>query len=82
VPYHPQAAACASIPAECTWETFSDTGSNNPHELLGALVGGPSQPNDFYKDDRTDYIMAEVTLDYNAGFQSTVAGLKNLACSG
>ena len=26
--------------------------------------------------------MAEVTLDYNAGFQSTVAGLKSLACGG
>merc|ERR1711864_67345 len=53
-----------------------------PLELTGALVGGPSAPNDNYKDDRTDYIMAEVTLDHNAGFQSTVAGLKGLTCSG
>ena len=44
-------------------------------------MGGPSAPDDNYKDERTDYIMAEVTLDYNAGFQSTVAGLKALACA-
>ena len=81
--YHiisPQAAACASLPAECTWATFSDTSKDNPHQLNGALVGGPSAPDDSYQDDRTDYIMAEVTLDYNAGFQSTVAGLKSLSC--
>ena len=75
-----QAAACASVPATCNWGTFTDTSNDNPHQLDGALVGGPSAANDFYKDDRTDYIMAEVTLDYNAGFQSTVAGLKALAC--
>ena len=76
----PQAAACASLPAQCTWGTFSDTSKDNPHQLNGALVGGPSAPDDSYQDDRTDYIMAEVTLDYNAGFQSTVAGLKSLSC--
>ena len=77
---HHKAAACASQPAECTWDTFSDTSKDNPHQLNGALVGGPSAANDYYKDDRTDYNMAEVTLDYNAGFQSAVAGLKALAC--
>ena len=76
----PQAAACASPPAQCTWGTFSDTSKDNPHQLNGALVGGPAAPDDSYQDDRTDYIMAEVTLDYNAGFQSTVAGLKSLSC--
>ena len=78
---HHKAAACASLPAECTWDTFGDTSKNNPHQLNGALVGGPSAANDQYKDDRSDYIMAEVTLDYNAGFQGAVAGLKALACS-
>merc|ERR1711971_417700 len=77
---HHKAAACASLPAECTWATFSDTSQDNPHQLNGALVGGPSAPDDSYQDDRTDYIMAEVTLDYNAGFQSTVAGLKSFSC--
>jgi hypothetical protein len=29
--------------------------------------------NDNYTDDRADYIKNEVTNDYNAGFQSTIA---------
>ena len=33
--------------------------------------------NDNYKDSRQDYIMNEVATDYNAGFQSAVAALKN-----
>ena len=77
---HHKAAACKSYPAECTWATFTDTSNNNPHQLDGALVGGPRYANDQYQDDRTDYIMNEVTLDYNAGFQSAVAGLKARAC--
>ena len=77
---HHKAAACKSFPAECTWETFNDSSNNNPHQLNGALVGGPRYANDQYQDDRTDYIMNEVTLDYNAGFQSAVAGLKARAC--
>ena len=72
---HHKASACPSPPAQCSWETFKDISRANPHLLLGALVGGPSAPDDYYKDDRTDYVMAEVTLDYNAGFQSAVAGL-------
>ena len=77
---HHKAAACASPPAKCTWSTFGDTSTNNPHQLNGALVGGPKYANDQFQDIRTDYIMNEVTLDYNAGFQSAVAGLKALAC--
>jgi len=45
--------------------------------LYGALVSGPDE-NDNYKDLREEYIYNEVTLDYNAGFQSAVAGLKQL----
>ena len=45
---HHKAASCASPPAECTWDTFSDTSKDNPHQLSGALVGGPSAPNDVY----------------------------------
>ena len=79
---HHKAAACESPPAQCTWATFSNTFRDNPHELLGALVGGPSNEWDIsYVDDRTNYITNEVTLDYNAGFQGAVAGLKSLACS-
>ena len=78
---HHKAAACKSPPAECSWSTFNDVSQDNPHQLNGALVGGPKYANDQYQDIRTDYIMNEVTLDYNAGFQSAVAGLKTLACS-
>ena len=77
---HHKAASCESPPAQCTWDTFSDTSKDNPHELLGALVGGPSNEWDSYVDDRTNYITNEVTLDYNAGFQGAVAGLRSLAC--
>jgi hypothetical protein len=77
-----QAAACAAAPAQCNWDTFSDTSTDNPHRLDGGLVGGPKAADDEFQDDRADYIMAEVTLDYNAGFQSVVAGLKAMACGG
>jgi hypothetical protein len=40
-------------------------------------VGGPDV-NDFYVDDRADYVKNEVTTDFNAGFQSAVAGLIKL----
>ena len=49
----------------------------NPNVLDGALVGGPDQ-NDVWADVRTDYIRNEVAIDYNAGFQSSVAGLIDL----
>jgi len=49
------------------------TDGPNPHVLYGALVGGPGQ-NDQYTDRRTDYVSNEVACDYNAGFQSAVAG--------
>lgn len=49
--------------------------------LYGALVGGPDEF-DNYEDKRNDYVTNEVTCDYNAGFQSAVAALRQLAsCS-
>jgi hypothetical protein len=42
--------------------------------LLGALVGGPDQFDQF-TDDRSDYVHCEVATDYNAGFQSALAAL-------
>ena len=73
---HHSSSSCPSAPAPCGWNNFRDP-RPNPHVLKGALVGGPDQ-SDNYKDDRTDYIMNEVATDYNAGFQSAVAGLKQL----
>ena len=45
----------------------------NPHTLYGALVGGPDQ-SDRYTDARDNYVNNEVACDYNAGFQTAVAG--------
>ena len=45
------------------------------HVLYGALVGGPSSPNDAYVDDRGDYVANEVATDYNAGFSGALAAL-------
>lgn len=45
----------------------------NPQVLFGGLVGGPDNSGN-YADDRKDYVKNEVAIDYNAGFQSAVAG--------
>ncbi|MET7283220.1 glycoside hydrolase family 9 protein [Kribbella sp. NPDC005582] len=45
------------------------------HTLYGALVGGPKSNDDAYADSRSDYVMNEVALDYNAGFTSALARL-------
>ena len=55
------------------WNEFNDDLAN-AHTLYGALVGGPSEANDFaYRDIRSDYISNEVAIDYNAGFSSALA---------
>ena len=46
----------------------------NVYTLYGALAGGPGA-NDQYKDDRGNYEMNEVALDYNAGFQLCLSAL-------
>ncbi|MFJ8646850.1 glycoside hydrolase family 9 protein [Streptomyces sp. NPDC093546] len=52
---------------------------NNPvesrHTLYGALVGGPSAPDDAYTDDRSNYVNNEVATDYNAAFTGALARL-------
>ena len=60
--------------AHGTW-TNNLTGQpeNNRHTLYGALVGGPSSPNDAYVDDRGDFIANEVACDYNACFTGALA---------
>jgi len=47
------------------------------HVLYGALVGGPSSPNDgaSYSDDRGNFVNNEVATDYNAGFTGALARL-------
>ena len=46
----------------------------NVYTLYGALAGGPGA-DDSYIDDRSNYQMNEVALDYNAGFQLCLASL-------
>ncbi len=59
--------------AHGSWLDSLQTPAENRHVLYGALVGGPSSPNDQYVDDRTDFVMNEVAIDYNAGFTSALA---------
>ena len=65
-------SSCPDPPATCNWDQFNSP-DPNPQTLYGALVGGPDQ-NDFYVDNRTDYVKNEVANDYNAGFQGALVG--------
>ena len=70
--YYLHYRSCPAAPASCGWEQLH-TSNANPNVLYGALVGGPDA-NDNYSDDREDYSSNEVGCDYNAGFQSAIAG--------
>ncbi|XP_077995024.1 uncharacterized protein LOC144448620 [Glandiceps talaboti] len=74
-PTHPhhRSSSCPDPPAKCAWNVFSNS-EPNAQVLNGALVGGPDE-NDAYEDIRSDYFKNEVTIDYNAGFHSAVAGI-------
>lgn len=56
---------------------FSFSVSSAHQDLKGGLVGGPGK-NDDYVDNQDDYVKNEVACDYNAGFQSAVAGVYTL----
>lgn len=60
------------MPQPCGGDRANAPGPS-PQILYGGLVGGPDQ-SDNYNDSRQDYVMNEVALDYNAGFQSALAG--------
>ncbi len=61
--------------AHGSWWDSMTVPTETRHTLYGALVGGPSSPNDAYTDNRSDYVMNEVATDYNAGFTSALARL-------
>ncbi|MEV4143426.1 glycoside hydrolase family 9 protein [Amycolatopsis sp. NPDC049691] len=61
--------------AHGSWADSITEPAQSRHILYGALVGGPSSANDAYTDDRTNYTMNEVALDYNAGFTGALARL-------
>jgi endoglucanase len=68
-PQQPHSRAASGV----GWDGFNN-GLPNVHINFGALVGGPSQPNDTaYTDLRSDYISNEVALDYNAGLTGSFA---------
>ncbi|XP_002734592.1 endoglucanase F-like, partial [Saccoglossus kowalevskii] len=75
-----KASACPDMPNTCDQSTFLSP-DPNPQILYGALVGGPDA-NDNWVDDRSDSKTNKVTCDFNAGFQSAVAGLKYLELTG
>ena len=57
------------------WSEFNSDQPNR-YVLDGALVGGPSAPDDWaYQDIRSDYISNEVAIDYNAGLTGALAFL-------
>ena len=74
---HHAGSSCPSPPLACGWAALSSPGPN-PQVLEGALVGGPQAPDDGWEDDRENYVGNEVTLDYNAGFTSLLAGIIEL----
>ncbi|WP_432985350.1 glycoside hydrolase family 9 protein [Dactylosporangium sp. CA-233914] len=59
--------------AHGSWTDNINEPAQSRHTLYGALVGGPTAPNDTYTDSRNDYTMNEVATDYNAGFTSALA---------
>ena len=51
-----------------------NSGDPNPNVLIGAVVGGPDE-NDNYKDSRDNYESGEPALDINSIFNAAVAGV-------
>jgi endoglucanase len=64
--------------AHGTWANNLDgPPTQSRHLLIGALVGGPSSPDDgkSYVDTRNNYTQNEPALDYNAGLTGALARL-------
>ena len=70
-------SSCPAPPAPCDWGSYRNPNPNT-YILFGALVGGPDLKGN-YLDARDNYQQSEVAIDYNAGFQSAVAGLSRYA---
>jgi hypothetical protein len=58
-----------------SWSGKIDEPVYQRHTLYGGLVGGPRAPDDAYVDSRADYVMNEVSTDYNAGLVGALARL-------
>ena len=81
---HHAAASCPDMPLPCGWNDFSNP-NPNPQIIYGALVAGPGgvlvnpqDPDNSFVNIRSDYVTNEVSVDYNAGFTTVLAGLYEL----
>nr|CAB3262886.1 uncharacterized protein LOC100184662 [Phallusia mammillata] len=72
---HHRSSSCPPLPGACNWNTYHSVRPNH-YILYGALVGGPNLRGVFL-DHRSNHRQSEVACDYNAGFQSAIAGLKH-----
>lgn len=66
-------SSCGPYPDKCDNTIAMFNKNPNPYTLYGALVGGPNKQGKFH-DERKDFKQTETACDYNAGFQSAVAG--------
>lgn len=57
-----------------SWADSLQTPEQQRHVLYGAVVAGPDADTN-YVEDRGDYIMNEVAVDYNSGFTSAAAAM-------
>jgi hypothetical protein len=58
--------------AHGSWANDSKNPPQSRNLLIGALVGGPDE-NEQWHDDRNDWVTNEVAIGYNAGFTGAVA---------
>lgn len=58
--------------AHGSWSNDSNNPAQSRNLLIGALVGGPDE-NDNWQDDRNDWVTNEVAIGYNAGFSGALA---------
>ncbi|XP_077969953.1 uncharacterized protein LOC144424482 [Styela clava] len=73
---HHRSSSCPPPPSACDWNSAYNNPAGNHFTLYGALVGGPSEKG-IYVDKRSDFVSNEVATDFNAGYQSALAGLKH-----
>ncbi|XP_002731480.1 endoglucanase 1-like [Saccoglossus kowalevskii] len=78
---HHRGSSCPVITETCTNSNSFNYDGPNHHLLRGAMVGGPNCSDD-WDDNRKDYVKNEVACDYNAGFQTLVAGVQSLILRG
>merc|ERR1712179_586863 len=76
---HHKNSACDRWDTACDWSYWNGLQDSEPqkHTLYGALIGG-TEDDDSFIDSRKRFYYNEVSTDYNAGFQATVAALKEL----